>query len=175
MTRPAGVFRPLGVTIAIVGAAVFFGLRPLGEVYFLWRLDATAEEAYISGGVGIDAWTWFEGVWGALVLVICVLSWWGRPSWIRHVLIGSLFLPLVLTLYRVIEAMRAVEDPIFGGQLQETVRNYLQCQGPVLVLVALYVTWYLNRAPARAFYRRVPLASLQPDWMRQENEESETT
>jgi hypothetical protein len=39
-------------------------------------------------------------------------------------------------------------------------RTLLRCQFPAMILAPPYVIWYINRAPARAFYRRVPLASL---------------
>ena len=36
---------------------------PLVEVYFLRRIDAVSEEAFILGGVGIDTWTVLEGLY----------------------------------------------------------------------------------------------------------------
>jgi hypothetical protein len=51
-------------------------------------------------------------------------------------------------------------DPIFGGQVQSDIRRLLLCQLPAMILVPPYGVWYLNRAPARAFYRRIPLAQM---------------
>ncbi|MCL4238694.1 MAG: hypothetical protein KJ047_10655 [Anaerolineae bacterium] len=156
--RSARAPRPLGLTLALVATAALYGVAPLLEVYFLTRLDATADEAFLLGGVTITAWTWLQGAFGALVLVICALAWWGRPPQIRFVLIALLLALTAIALYRVVEAARTPEDPIFGGQAQSALRDYLRCQLPGLVIVPLYVLWYLNRAPARAFYRRGPAA-----------------
>lgn len=154
------VYRPLGLTIAILATGVFYGLMPLLEVYFLRRLDATAEEAYILGGVDTTTWTTVQGIIGGAILVVCVLAWIGRPPWIRWVLIGAILVPTAISLFRVFEAWTDPINPITGGQAQETVQGFLRCQGPLLILVPLYVLWYLNRAPSRAFYRRIPLREL---------------
>jgi len=57
-------------------------------------------------------------------------------------------------LYRGVEAAFAPTDPVYAGQARSILRGWLLCQLPALVLVPLYTAWYLNRAPARAFYRR---------------------
>jgi len=59
-----------------------------------------------------------------------------------------------INLFRIIQAWAAPDDPVFGGQIQSALRNVLLCQLPLMVLVPLYVVWYLNRAPARAFFAR---------------------
>ena len=148
--------RPLGLTIALVATATLYGLLPLMEVYFLWRLNMAASEAYILGGVDITVWNWIEGGLGVVMLVVCVLAWFGRPTWIRQALMALLVVITAANLYRIWEAWRSEVNPIFDGQAQEVLRNFLRCQFPALVVVPLYVLWYINRAPARAFYRRHP-------------------
>lgn len=154
------VRRPLGLTIAILASAILYGLMPLVEVYFLRRLDATAEEALIPGGVTITTWNWLTAAFGGVILMLCILAWWGRPPWIRFLLMAALLLITLIYLYRIVEAWGTESDPIGGGQVQNAWRNMLNCQLPAMLLVPLYVVWYLNRAPARAFYRRVPLDKL---------------
>lgn len=156
----ARVRRPPGLVLALLATAALYGVLPLLEVYFLHRLDATAEEAFLLGGVTVNAWTWVQGAVGVLVLVVCGLAWWGRPAQIRFVLTGLLLVLTAITLYRIGEAWASPQDPIFGGQVQTALRSFLRCQLPAMVLVPLYVVWYLNRAPARAFFRRVPLETL---------------
>ncbi len=150
--------RPLGLTVALVATAILYGVLPLLEVYFLWRLNMAASEAYILGGVDITVWNWIEGGLGVVMLAVCVLAWWGRPARIRWVLMALLVVITVTNLYRIGEAWRSSINPIFDGQAQEVLRNFLRCQFPALVVVPLYVLWYINRAPARAFYRRRPPA-----------------
>jgi hypothetical protein len=159
------VYRPLGLTVAIAATAIFYGLLPIAEVYFLRRLDVATDEAYLLGGVSISTWTWLQAIVGGVILVICGFAWWGRPPWIRFVLIGAILVPTVLTLFRIIEAWTREADPLFGGQTEEMIRSFVRCQMPALIVVPLYVLWYLNRAPARAFYRRLPLSALQPGWV----------
>ena len=159
-TRYSRVYRPLGVSLAILATAVMYGLMPLGEIYFLQRINATAADTYLLGGVEIDTWTIMQGVYGGLILLACMLAWWGRPRQIRFVLIGLLLLITPVNLYRIVEAWTSSIDPIFGGQGQEADRVFLLCQFPAMLLLPPYVIWYLNRAPARAFYRRIPLSTL---------------
>ncbi|MBN1680044.1 MAG: hypothetical protein JW966_07105 [Anaerolineae bacterium] len=152
LARPAR--RSLGLMLAIIATGVLFGVWPLLEVYFLKRVDATAKEAFLMGGVEIDTWFWLQAIYGGAVLIICALAWWGRPPWIRYVLTAALLLPTVVYVLRLIETSSTPEDPIYGGQVQSTVRDVLRTQLPIVVIVPLYTAWYVNRAPARAFFRR---------------------
>lgn len=159
MSTTDRVRRPPGLTIAIISVAILYGVLPLLEVCFLRRLAISADEAYL-GGVEITTWTWIEAGVGLVILLICLLAWIGRPSWIRIVLIVAIVIPTLLNLYRIVQAINDPVDPLFGGQVQSAMRNLLLCQLPALVLVPLYTAWYLNRTPARAFYQRVPLSAL---------------
>jgi hypothetical protein len=154
------VRRPLGLTLAILMTAVLYGVMPLCEVYFMQRLDVTASEAFLIGGIDINLWTWVQGLVGGAVLIVCALAWLGRPSWIRFVLVGLLLLLTGVNLYRIVETWTTSIDPIFGGQTQAAERFFLRCQFPAMIVAPLYVIWYINRAPARAFYRRVPPPAL---------------
>lgn len=161
MIPQARIRRPPGVTLALVAVAALYGLRPLLEAALYHRLDATAEEALIPGGVELSAWTTVEGIFGAVMLALCLLAWLGRPARIRWALIGTMLALTAVNLIRITQAWRVAPDPVFGGQVQSGLRSALLCQLPLMVLVPLYVTWYLNRAPARAFFRRDSLRSEQ--------------
>jgi hypothetical protein len=154
------VRRPLGLTIAILAIAVWYGVLPLLRLYFMQRVGATAEESYVPGGIDITTWDWLEGLIGGGMLILCILAWWGRPPWIRIVLMSAMLVLTVFFLYRILQAAVSKVDPIFGGQVQSDIRRLLLCQLPAMILVPPYGVWYLNRAPARAFYRRVPLAQM---------------
>ncbi len=152
-STPSRAHRPLGLTLALFATAVLYGLLPLMEVYFLWRLNMAASEAYILGGVDISVWNWIEGGLGVVMLVVCALTWRGKPAWMRKVLIVLLVVITAANLYRIWEAWHTPLNPVFDGQAQEVLQNFLRCQFPALVVVPLYVLWYINRAPARAFFR----------------------
>jgi hypothetical protein len=149
----------LGLSIAVIATALVYGVMPLMNLYFLWRVSNTAEGELDLGGIGITAWDWLSASLGVVILIVCILAWWGRPSWIRFVLMGLLLLLAVINLYRIADVLTTTVDPLEGGQAEEIQQNLFTCWLPALLLVPLYVMWYLNRAPARAFYRRVPLTS----------------
>lgn len=156
--------RPPGVSLALAAVALLYGIRPLLEAALYYRLDATADEALIPGGIEVSVWSGFEGVFGGVMLALCVLTWRGRPARMRWALIGAMLALTGVNLVRISQAWGAPVDPVFGGQVQSALRNALLCQLPLMVVVPLYVTWYLNRAPARAYFAQAaaPRASGTP-------------
>lgn len=148
------VRRPPGVTLALAAVALLYGARPLLEAALYRRLDATAEEALIPGGVQISTWSTVEGVVGGVMLILCLLTWFGRPARARWALLAAMLALTGVNLIRIVQAWSTPADPVFGGQVQSALRSALLCQLPLMVLVPLYVVWYLNRAPARAFFRQ---------------------
>ncbi len=164
LPRTERVYRPLGLTLAIIATAIWYGGMPLFSLYFLQRVGAAAEETFIAGGVGISIWDYMNALLGGIILIICILAWGGRPSWIRFVLIVSIVLPTLVNLYRIYEVLTATANPLTSGSADEVWDNILRCQVPGMILIPLYVTWYLNRAPARAFYQRIPRSKLAPEW-----------
>ncbi|HEX3053893.1 MAG TPA: hypothetical protein VHP83_24775 [Aggregatilineaceae bacterium] len=164
LPRSERVYRPLGLTLAIIAAAIWYGGMPLFNLYFLQRVGAAAEDAFITGGVEIGIWDYINALLGGIILIICILAWGGRPSWIRFVFIASIVLPTLVNLFRIYQVLTATVDPLTSGSADEVWNNILRCQVPGMILIPLYVTWYLNRAPARAFYRRIPRSALAPEW-----------
>jgi len=160
MSEMDRVRRPLGLTIAIIATAILYGVLPLLWLYLAQQIAVSADENSLLGGAEVTTWDWLAGVVGGIILLICILTWWGHPSWIRFVLMGIILLLTIINLYRIVEAAVNPVDPIFEGQLREAENQVLLCQLPAFILVPLYVIWYLNRAPARAFYRRIPLSAL---------------
>jgi hypothetical protein len=148
------VRRPLGVTLAVLATAVWFSIFPLIKLYFLIRLGNALDENAWGGGVEITIWNWLETALALVILVLCVLAWIGRPSWIRIAMVVAIMIPTLTTLYQIIHALLTPTDPILGGQPEEAWHRVLGCQVPGLLVVPVYVAWYLNRAPARAFFRR---------------------
>lgn len=146
--------RPLGLTIALLATAIGYGIIPLLPLLLiLWsRLTRRSVTAELLGGDLFGITT----VLGVLSLIVCLLAWIGRPARIRWVLIGLIWVQSGLLLFRIVQSLTATPDLIgsVGGSLSGF--SGLLCQLPTLLFVPLYVTWYLNRAPARAFYRRQP-------------------
>lgn len=162
--RAERVVRPLGLSIAILATAILYGIAPLLEVYFVHRLSMTAEESFVLGGADVSQWAWIEGAVGGAILALCILVWWGRPAWMRHVLVAAMLAVTAANLYRIVDAAVSPSNPVYDGLAQSALRSWLVCQLPALLLIPLYTTWYLSRAPARAFYARVPLSQVSRRW-----------
>lgn len=97
-----------------------------------------------------------QTVLGGVFLGIGLLAWRGRPAYTRLLLITAVLLYSGLTIgLTLLPQIQAAEEGVTGGSMQ-AVANALQ-SGQLIMAIALplYVVWYLNRAPARAFYQGV--------------------
>ncbi|MDX1991520.1 MAG: hypothetical protein SF029_03985 [bacterium] len=165
--------RPLGVTLAIFVSILLFSVVPLlrvGQILLLQqhfqRISQTTmpfdqqepTEPLFSGGRFTGTFQndrlIFQAVVGVAFFVIAVMAWVGKPPFMRYVLMITVlclsFLTIALTL---IPSAQQEAEGIGGGSLDGLVRLLSSGQVVTTVLVALYVVWYLNRGPARAFYR----------------------
>ena len=162
--------RPFGLSLAIFASVMLYSLLPLLQVamVLIVQLRLRNMELRIPGGdgeiaplaVGGD----FTGVpSGGLILqtvlaiaflAIAVMAWRGRPSWIRVALIVSVLGLLGLTALSTASTLLTSPTLETGIDSGEPLRQSFQW-GRLIVsaLIALYVLWYMNRGPARAFYR----------------------
>ncbi len=162
-TRPP---RPLGVTLAIFASTVLFSLFPLVQVMLFFNVrqhfigqsfDSTYGDPIISGTevLGIpDTLLMFQAFVAIIFLVIAVMAWRGRPPQMRFVLMGAVLFLTVLRFILTISPSITPPDPQAGYSSLDSILALLNSTQFVLnLLVMLYVIWYLNRGPARAFYR----------------------
>ncbi|MEZ4667709.1 MAG: hypothetical protein R3E39_07305 [Anaerolineae bacterium] len=163
MRRP---LRPFGVTLAILSSLLLFTILPLMEIgiVLLVRLRFMSVQLIDDGiqpvAIGGD-FLGFSPILGVLqtvfavaFLIIAILAWRGRPPYIRF---GMVIAVLGLTLFRfaIIIAPKLVSGSIENGiDSGASVWDALGL-GQLLsgIPILLYVAWYMNRAPARAFYR----------------------
>jgi hypothetical protein len=91
-----------------------------------------------------------------MILVICVMAWIGRPRWIRWVLILCVWLATAYDFERFFQSLQPgpITQGLSGGTFSDISQSAVPCVVILLLFVPLYITWYMNRAPARAFYRR---------------------
>jgi hypothetical protein len=147
-------FRPLGLSIAILSTAGLYGLWPMVPL-LLWLL--TRLRGHEIGSELLDNSAWFNVVLGAATLIACVMAWVGRPSQTRRTLLALVWFATIVRLVQSAQALSERSLPItsaqVGGSLSSVLQPITLCQIPLLILVPLYITWYLNRAPARAFYK----------------------
>lgn len=156
--RQASVYRPLGLTIAIFAGVVLFGLWPVTKLYVAWRLNAGFEDdgVIMGGSIPFDTLMIVTGIMGGVVIVTALFAWLGRPRQIRFIFqFAVLATGLCLiseTLYRISQETKTL-TATSGDQV---LQNILLCQLPLQILMTVYIIWYCNRAPARAFYRQEP-------------------
>ncbi|MBL8154645.1 MAG: hypothetical protein JNM70_10725 [Anaerolineae bacterium] len=158
--------RPLGVTLAIFASTVLFSLFPLIQVLLLFNVrqhfisqsfDPSYGDPIISGAdvLGVpDTLLTFQAFIAVIFLVIAVMAWRGRPPQMRFVLMGAVLFLTVLRFMLTVSPSITPPDPQAGYSSLDSILGLLNSTQFVLnLLVMLYVVWYLNRGPARAFYR----------------------
>jgi hypothetical protein len=149
--KPTRRYRPLGISIAILSTLIMYALYPLIYVYpAVWSL-------FTRRNSGID---FIGGTWGVLgviiaafVLVASIAAWIGRPTGVRMIYILLVWTAAAVQFAKQIPALNPPQAgvPSVGTDFQAP-PIYFLCLGILNFLIPLYVTWYLNRAPARAFY-----------------------
>lgn len=161
MHRPP---RPFGVTLAVLASLMLFTVFPLMELAILLsvRLHFSNLSFEDSGtepfAVGVDflgipdSTLILHAVVAIVFLVIAFFAWRGKPSMMRYVLMIAC---VVLTTYNIVRVyLSQVGQYAQGVSSLDTILNSVSIgQFALGILVTLYVVWYLNRGPARAFYR----------------------
>lgn len=162
--------RTLGIAIAILASALAFGCLPLTQVGFILLVQLRIQNADLLtqttegevapiavGGdfLGVEPFNLLsQGLLGVLFLILCLFAWRGRPSWIRRVMtttvLGMTALTVIITLIPLLQQA----DLQRGIDSAEGARRVLLTARLIgTLIVSAYVVWYLNRAPARAFFR----------------------
>jgi hypothetical protein len=166
--------RPFGVILAILLCIVFFSIIPGAMVtsrvlieqhvtrsQMIMLPDGTLTE--ITSGVDDDSVLGNRALQIQLIisvgfLVLSVFAWRGKPAWMRYVFMFTVLAIAGILLYQNFILFR---QQTHSGGTGEAFFQFLQNANILaLVLVPLYVIWYLNRAPARAFYLQEEIATL---------------
>ena len=163
MQRPS---RPLGVSLAIFASVMLFSVFPLmlvAMVLLVQRHFANLDfsesglEPLAMGGdfLGVSPVRLVvQAVAGVIFLVIAFLAWRGRPASIRYVMLVAVILMTLFSLALAVSQPLTSQNLPQGISSLDSVMSSLSCgQFGLSLLVSLYVVWYLNRGPARAFYR----------------------
>ncbi|GIL12201.1 MAG: hypothetical protein BroJett038_09210 [Chloroflexota bacterium] len=165
MERPG---RPLGVSLAIIASALVFSLLPLLQVGMVLtirqvRLNSLNQDlsedvpafsgADLIGGIS-ETELLVQGILGLGFLGLAVLAWRGRPPALRFMLVGAVVLLTGIKLAAIIAQSLAQQNLQIGMSSADSIFQSLSVgQLAVEFLVMLYVVWYMNRGPARAFFR----------------------
>lgn len=170
--------RPLGVTIAVIASLFMFSFVPLvrvGAILLVERHfrtmdnmlvlpDGQVVEGFSGGnfrGDVTDAQVYLQIGFALAFIVVAFFAWRGRPTFMRYIFIIAVLLLTVTTMALTVVPTLfggASGAGASGGSLDAFFNTVVCAQFVVSLLVPLYVVWYLNRAPARAFYRGYYLA-----------------
>lgn len=161
--------RTVGLALAILVSIMWFSVFPLLQTGIILVLDWRLRQSELALGsagdlpsfaVGgdfrgvSDAALWFQTLSALVFLVIGVIAWRGRPKSIRWVMMAAVILLTLVTVLTTVEALgrdASLEGGIDSGA--SVAAALLNARLVVGVLIPLYTLWYMNRAPARAFYR----------------------
>lgn len=163
MQRPP---RPFGVTLAVIASLILFTCFPLMEVGMLISVrlhfanlkfadDGTQPFAIGADFLGIpDSKIILQTVIAIVFLIIAFFAWRGRPKVMRYVLMITCALLTLFNILNIVAGQLSQQNLDAGVSSLDSILNSLSLgQFAVGILVTFYVVWYLNRGPARAFYR----------------------
>lgn len=151
--------RPFGVALAIFTCFLLFTALPLIEVFFIISVDSMMVFDTVGRSginiIGIDGFRQQMTIQATLAiafLILLILTWIGRPPFIRIVFSGAVALIGILTV-----VVQIIPRFIASPTVMDSSRDFNQ---PALIIylivtlcITLYTIWYMNRWAARAFYR----------------------
>jgi len=156
--------RPFGLSLAILASAMLFSILPLMQVGTILLLRRRFQGTSLNGVNPAAAGGALNGIpdisliiqviLGIIFLVIAVFAWRGRPAWIRFAMLIAVAILAIVTV--ILSIVPLVTNPDVnagidsGAAISQTLLSWRLISS---VLVAFYVVWYVNRGPARAFYR----------------------
>ncbi len=161
MERPG---RPLGVSLAIIASSFLFAVVPLMQVvmvllvqrHFMNLSFEEGFEPFVTGGdfLGIpESSILLQSLLSIGFLIIAGMAWRGRPPAMRYILVVAVAVLTGIKLVGIITQSLSAQDMQTMSSLDALSRSLGTSQVIFDLLVTVYVIWYMNRGPARAFYR----------------------
>jgi hypothetical protein len=145
--------RPLGLTLMIAVCAMFYIALPLLVTFYPLMMAHTLDEVFGDAGTDLPWGSAAQVIFSVVFAVVLVLAWRGRPPWVRFAIAA---LALIQAGVVVVNGLIILSDrtPLESGWVSiEDVRRDIQIPTMLgAVALALFVTWYFNRAPAVAFF-----------------------
>lgn len=163
--------RPLGLALAILTSTLLFTLLPFMQLAMttivdlrLQRLPLTIPDGQGGSAAMVAAGTAFSDLAPAQLAVqallaagflgVAVAAWLVRRPAMRWIFTAVVLAYSLLTVISAAVPLFAPVDLTQGVDSGDAVRRPLiLMQTAITLLVLLYVIWYVNRAPSRAFYR----------------------
>lgn len=162
--------RPLGLSLAIILSMFLYGFLPLVQLSLqlfiqdrIGRIDTAVEfegevfEPLGSGGsyeLVSAPEAVINGTAGICFIMISVLAWRGRRAWVRPLFTGAVLFYAAATAIVTLRVLLSPADLTSGLSSADTLVSQALCgRLTATILIPLYVIWYVNRAPARAYFR----------------------
>lgn len=164
--------RPLGLSLAILLCVMLYSVLPFALLGLDFMIQSRFQqfddmtipmpdgEELRAIAAGSDAELVntrrlvIEAGLGLGFLVIAVFAWRGRPRWMRLLLMAFVLFFAAFNAYAIFMALTRIPSLDEGiTSADGLVNSFLIGRLVITVLIPVYVVWYLNRAPARAFYR----------------------
>jgi hypothetical protein len=159
--------RTFGLALAIILSVIYFSILPLlynGMIILVRRHFEEVARTCIATEADPNICPYFAGIdglpnidfWQVLLSIgffgVAVLAWRGGSQSMRFLLMIAI---LGITLYNLVTALSIpppdITQEISSSQQFDASIARVNVFGGLLVVA--YVVWYVNRAPARAFYR----------------------
>jgi glucan phosphoethanolaminetransferase (alkaline phosphatase superfamily) len=91
---------------------------------------------------------------GVIFLGVAFLAWRGKPSSIRFVMLAAVLLLAAFYAFSAVQSLLTPSTLNAGIDSLDTSSSSRAVVGLIVYgLAVLYVVWYINRGPSRAFYR----------------------
>ncbi len=167
MERPG---RPFGVSLAIIASVFMFVVLPMMQVGLILAVQqhfANQKYTFEYGGqtysqmfagsdfLGISQSAIFlQIILSAVFLIVAIMAWRGRPSFVRFAVVWAVVVLTVVKFVTIIGQTMEQNNLQIGVSSWDSIARSLSLgQLAAEILVTLYMIWYMNRGPARAFYR----------------------
>ena len=146
--------RPLGLTLMLIACFALYVLLPLVSVLFPWFVALQVRPADGDSGARLGGGGVAQIIYSLVFAAVLLLAWRGRPARIRWAVAGLALLQAAVVLVNGVVVLSQPPPLDSMGELQRNAQPLLMVSALTL---GLFVSWYVNRAPAVAFFTGRPL------------------
>ncbi len=146
--RPLATF---GLRLGLMVTFMLLGVAPIIKFYVAIRLNAG--ESDVALGVPYDIWSQAVGLGSGLTLLATILAWRGRPPAIHWIFQVIVILNMAAIIVEAIVRYNSDCPNCVIQFSQDVINRAFRYLIPVQIATLIYVLWYINRSPARAYYQ----------------------
>ncbi len=160
MNAPERPRRPFGLSLMMVLCFVSYVAVPMLYVFYPMALAESLRPEGGAAGADLPSTGWLQIGFSLAFTVALVLAWRGRAHQMRWVVAG---LALLYAAAVVINGIQILNTPLASvwNSAEQFIRDSQPTVMTAAVLMALFVSWYFNRAPAVAFFTGKPVVYIE--------------